>query len=120
MLLNKLKYYLKTSESQRALDAQDGADLAREYVAIKTKRDAAFQKISWVLSCDDMNVGLNCVKQGMFREYYCPEFSPDVPCNNPACRLRDANNQYVKCNQEFQIARAKLDEFWAEKYNKVK
>lgn len=121
MVSQKVKYYLTVSPAVRAADAAQCAPIARAYVVADTRRRMALNRISWLLSCDD-NIanGISCIKQVLFREYYCPYFSHDVPCSRTMCPMRGVNNDYVACNQEYKQARQKLDEFWAEKYKKVK
>ena len=120
-MINKVRYYLKASPAVRAADAAQCAPIARAYVAADTRRRLALDKISVLVSSDD-NVanGISCIKQVLFREYYCPYFSPDAPCSRTTCPIHSVNNDYIASNQEYNKVRQKLDAFWAEKYNKVK
>jgi len=120
-MINKVRYYLKTSSAVRAVDAAQCVPIARAYVAADTRRRMALDRISELLSNDDNILnGISCIKQVLLREYYCPYFSPDVPCSRTTCPMHSANNDYIVSNQEYKQARQKLDAFWAEKYNKVK
>jgi len=49
-------------------------------------------------------VGIDCVKN-----FVCPNFSKDKPCEKTACRYHHAHQEYVNANKDYNIAVREFD-----------
>lgn len=130
MLLNKIKYLLNTTPAQRAADKAEYDALNCQCDKLYHARELAYDEICAVAQPDaDLWDILSCVKQQRVEFYErtqfwhqeeCDCFSSLRPCKHSSCPKILANHLYVSRNNDYKNALNKLNNFWTEKYKRVK
>lgn len=130
MLLNKIKYLLNTTPAQRAADRAEYNALNCQCDKLYHARELAYDEICTCAQPDaDLWNVLACVKQqrvdfyeraSFWHQEECEHFSFLRPCKNGKCPKVLANHLYISRNNDYERALNKLNDFWSEKYKRVK
>lgn len=126
----RITYLLNTTSAQRAADRAEYDALNYQCDKLYHARALAYDDICECARPDaDLYNILSCVKQqqvdfyeraSFWHQEECDCFYPLRPCKRDTCPKLLANHLYVSRNNDYKNALNKLNNFWSEKYKRVK